>query len=37
VLTYSPHFTGASYRAVVMSYVKDAAGISTQQLTSKIV
>lgn len=34
VLTYSPCFSGAEYRAVVMIYVKDAAGISTQQLTS---
>ena len=37
VLTYPPRFTGVEYRAVVMIYVKDAAGISTQQLTSKIV
>lgn len=37
VLTYSPRYTGASYRAVVMIYVKDATGISTQQLISKIV
>lgn len=37
VLTYSPHFTGASYRAVVMSYAKDATGSSTQQLTSQTV
>lgn len=35
VLTYSPRFTGVEYRAVVMVYVKDAAGISTQQLTSQ--
>lgn len=35
VLTYSPHFTGVEYRAVVMIYVKDATGVSTQQLTSK--
>lgn len=34
VLTYSPRFAGASYRAVVMIYVKDAVGISTQQLIS---
>lgn len=34
-LTYSPRFTGVSYRAVVMIYAKDAAGISTQQLTSR--
>ncbi len=37
VLTYSPLFTGVSYRAVVMIYVKDTTGISTQQLTSKTV
>lgn len=35
VLTYSPRFTGVEYRAVVMIYVKDATGVSTQQLTSK--
>lgn len=35
VLTYSPRFTGMEYRAVVMFYVKDATGISTQQLTSQ--
>lgn len=35
VLTYSPRFTGVEYRAVVMIYVKDAAGISTQQLIAK--
>mgnify|MGYP007062347690 FL=1 len=34
VLTYPPRFTGVEYRAVVMIYVKDATGISTQQLTS---
>ena len=34
VLTYSPRFTGLEYRAVVMIYVKDATGISTQQLSS---
>lgn len=33
-LTYSPRYAGAEYRAVVMVYVKDATGISTQQLTS---
>lgn len=37
VLTYSPLFTGKDYRAVVMIYVKDATGISTQQLVSKTV
>lgn len=37
VLTYSPLFTGMEYRAVVMIYVKDATGISTQQLTSRMV
>lgn len=34
-LTYSPRFTGVSYRVVVMIYVKDATGTSTQQLTSR--
>lgn len=34
-LTYSPLFAGKEYRAVVMIYVEDAAGVSTQQLTSK--
>ena len=37
VLTYPPRFTGVEYRAVVRIYVKDAAGISTQQLTSRSV
>lgn len=37
VLTYSPRFTGVEYRAVVMIYVKDATGASTQQLISKVV
>lgn len=37
VLTYPPCFAGVEYRAVVMIYVKDATGISTQQLISKIV
>lgn len=37
VLTYSPLFTGKEYRAVVMIYVKDATGISTQRLTSQSV
>lgn len=36
MLTYSPLFTGKEYRAVVMIYVKDATGTSTQQLTSKV-
>ena len=35
VLTYPPRFAGVSYRAVVMIYVKDATGISTQQSMSK--
>lgn len=35
VLTYPPRFTGVEYRAVVMIYVKDATGVSTQQLTSR--
>ena len=34
VLTYSPRYTGVEYRTVVMIYVKDATGVSTQQLTS---
>lgn len=37
VLTYSPRFTGVEYRAVVMIYAKDAAGVSTQQLISRTV
>lgn len=37
ILTYSPRFTGVEYRAVAMIYVKDAAGISTQQLISRTV
>lgn len=37
VLTYSPRFTGVNYRAVVMIYVKDATGTSSQQLISKTV
>lgn len=37
VLTYSPRFTGVEYRAVVMIYVKDGTGVSTQQLTSRTV
>lgn len=36
-LTYSPLFAGKEYRAVVMIYVEDAAGSSTQQLTSRTV
>lgn len=35
VLTYSPLFTGKEYRAVVMIYVENATGVSTQQLTSR--
>ena len=34
-LTYTPLFTGVEYRTVVMIYVKDASGTSTQQLTSR--
>jgi len=34
-LTYTPLFTGVEYRTVAMIYVKDAAGTSTQQLTSR--
>lgn len=37
VLTYSPLFTEVDYRAVVMIYVKDATGSSTQQLTSNTI
>ena len=37
VLWYSPLFTGKEYRAVVMIYVKDASGSSTQQLISRVV
>ena len=36
-LTYTPRFSGVEYRAVVMIYVKDATGASTQQLTSRSV
>ena len=35
VLTYSPLFPKKEYRAVVMIYVKDASGVSTQQLISQ--
>lgn len=35
VLTYVPRFTAVEYRAVVMIYVKDANGVSTQQLICK--
>ena len=34
-LTYSPLFEGKEYRAVVMIYVKDASGVTTQRLESK--
>ena len=37
VLTYSPLFTGQEYRAVVVIYVEDATGTSTQKLTSRTV
>lgn len=37
VLTHSPRFTGVEYRVVVMIYVKDETGISTQQLASQAV
>lgn len=37
VLTYSPQFKGEEYRAVVMIYVKDVTGTSTQQLISRTV
>jgi len=36
-LTYSPLFAEKEYRAVVMIYVKDAMGASTQQLISRTV
>lgn len=36
-LTYSPLFTGKEYRAVVVIYVEDATGTSTQKLTSKTI
>lgn len=36
-LAYSPLFEGKEYRAVVMIYVKDATGVSTQQLISRTV
>ena len=35
-LTYSPLFSGKEYRAVVMIYVEDTTGTSTQQLTSLV-
>lgn len=37
VLTYPPRFTGVEYRAVVMIYVEDAAGVSSQKLTSRTI
>ena len=37
LLTYSPRFTEVEYRAVVIIYVKDASGVSTQQLISQTV
>ena len=37
VLTCSPQFTGVEYRAVVMIYVEDAAGVSSQKLTSRTI
>lgn len=36
-LTYSPLFKGKEYRAVVMIYVENATGVSTQELTSKTI
>lgn len=36
-LTYSPLFAGKEYRAVVMIYVEDAMGTTTQELTSRSV
>lgn len=35
-LTYSPLFTGKEYHVVVMIYVENASGTSTQELTSKM-
>lgn len=37
VLTYSPEINGKEYRAVVMIYVEDASGVSTQQLISRTI
>lgn len=37
VLTYSPQFTGVEYHAVVMIYAEDAAGVSSQKLTSRTI
>lgn len=37
VLTYSPLFPEKEYRAVVMIYVKNASGTSTQKLISNVV
>lgn len=37
VLTCSPQFTGVEYCAVVMIYVEDAAGVSSQKLTSRTI
>lgn len=37
MLTYSPLFSRAQYRAVVTIYVEDASGSSTQKLTSRTV
>lgn len=36
-LIYSPIFPGKTYRAVVMIYVKNATGVSTQKVTSESV
>ena len=37
VLTYPPRFAGVEYRAVMMIYVKDVSGVSTQQLIAKVI
>lgn len=36
-LTYSPKYTGKSYRVIVMIYVENASGVSTKKLTSESV
>ena len=36
-LTYSPLFEGKEYRALVVIYVEDASGSSTQQLISNVI
>ena len=36
-LTYSPAFTGKEYRVIAMIYVEDTSGMSTKELTSRVV